>query len=221
MQKIKVLLADHMEIYREGLETVLKRVPGIEVVGQCRNGDEAIEKTIELQPDILLLAEGIPKADVLAVSERIRELKPKVHIIVFTQSRYAEQDPFQVFRSQASGYVDRETESGNLVSIMNRVMEGDFFVSPLQGKMLVQELNHMKIGDEENQRLGLSEREKEIISLVVKGLKNREIAGKLFISENTVKSHIARIMQKMQVKTRQQLAIAALERRVVARSGSG
>jgi len=215
MQQIRVLIADSNEIFREGLVSVLSRGPHLRVVGVCSTGEETVQKAIELQPDIILLDEYISRVDCFEVTRQIRERELGTHIIIFTQSRREERDPFYIFSAEASGYVDRETESGNLVGIINRVLEGDFFVSPLQGRKLVEELTHLRATREEESRFGLSDREKEVLFLVAKSLTNREIASRLFITENTVKAHLTGILRKMNVNNRRQAAYIAREKGVV------
>jgi DNA-binding NarL/FixJ family response regulator len=212
MKNIRILIADRIEIYREGLLAVLGKAPNMEVVGQCETGEEAVEKTSKLHPDILLLDENIEHPDCVEVVRRINKLQLKLFVIIVTQPRYESRDPFYIFRTKASGYVDREITSVSILNCIEGVCKGDFFVSPDQGRLLVQEINKVKISDEEKVKLDLSSRESEIVSLVAMGLTNREIAGKLYITENTVKAHVTRIMQKMQVPNRQRLAAVAVER---------
>ena len=208
MHKINILIADTSEIYRVGLDTALRKYGNINIVGTCGTGEETIQKAAELKPDIVLMDENIAGPDCIEVSRQIRASLEGVRLIIFTEPVVQTRDPFYVFGTQASGYVDRQTDSGNLISIVNRVMTGDFFVSPLQGKKLVEELNNLKTQRKKKQRYAFTRREKDILKHIAEGLTNREIALKLFVTENTVKAYVARVMQKMQLQNRHQVMLA-------------
>jgi len=208
MKKINVLIADTSEIFRVGLESAFNECPNIKIIGVCIDGEETIQKAIDIKPDVILLDENISNPDCIEVSKQIRDLVPQTRLIILTEPIVEVKDPFYVFGTQASGYVDRQTDSGNLMSIINRVMVGDFFVSPSQGRRLVEELNHLRIMDQKKLDYSFTKREKEVLTHIGKGLTNREIASTLYITENTVKAYVSRIMQKMQLQNRHQIMLA-------------
>jgi DNA-binding NarL/FixJ family response regulator len=208
MKKINLLIADSREIFRIGLESALCKWPNIKIVGTCIDGEETVQKAIDLKPDIILLDENISNPDCIEVSKRIRQLIPKTRVIVLTDPVAELKDPFYVFGAQAGGYVDRQTDSGNLVSIINRVMVGDFFVSPSQGRRLVEEFNNLRMIGRKKLDYSFTKREKEVLTHIANGLTNREIASTLYITENTVKAYVTRIMQKMQLQNRHQIMLA-------------
>jgi DNA-binding NarL/FixJ family response regulator len=213
MQDLKVLIADSSEIFGTGLYTALSRFPNITMVGHCMDGKETLEKVVQTRPDIVLMDQNIANPGCLEVSRQIKYFSEGIHIVVIIDRLTNDKDPFQVYYTKASGYIDRQTDAPNIVSILKRIMVGDFFVSPSQAKVLIEEIGRLKL----NQKLHdfkLSKREEEIIKLVGEGLSNRDIGKQLFISENTVKSHLTRILAKTQMDNRRQL-IAAMSRGVL------
>jgi RNA polymerase sigma factor (sigma-70 family) len=207
MEETKILIADTSEIYGTGLQTALARWPHIRVVGRCLDGKETIEKVTLLKPDIVLLDQNITNPNCIEVSKQIKYIGKTVHIVIIIDNLTNDKDPFQVYYTKASGYIDRQTDPPNIISIFKRILLGDFFVSPAQAKKLIDEIGRLKL-NQQLLDLKLSKREIEILRHIGDGLSNREIAQQLIISENTVKSHLTRILAKTQLDSRRQLIVA-------------
>jgi len=171
-----------------------------------------MEKSIELNPDIILLDEGI-----MEIAQSIREQLPKTHIIFITTPRQ-ESDISQILKAEANAYIDKDITIEALTSVISRVYMGHAHVSPRIARKLLKETIYphevMKWERHEGD-IGLSKREIEVLTLVAKGESNKEIASKLYISENTVKRHLSSIMGKMHVHNRLQAATLAKEKGIL------
>jgi len=213
--KVKLLLAEKSEIFRDGLVKLLEREPDIEVVCTCRTGLEAVESTSEHQPDVILIDPELCECSGIEVIQRIHERLPKTAIIVLTYSK-ANHDLLSAIKAGARAYISKDIISTeNLIKTIILVAEGQVIVSSPMAARLLAEFNLLaerkdvaKVGDVSL----LSKREQAVLSLVAQGLTNREIATSLFISEHTVKVHLRNIMGKLQAHTRQQAVISAREK---------
>ena len=214
MKKVKILLADKREIFREGMSMVLKNQPYFDVVHSCSNGFECVEKTRELNPDVVVLDTEIQDCNFVEAIAGIKSVSPHSRIIMLTHSE-KDQDLFSAFKLGASAYLTKDIKIEDLVDDILRINENGVIVTqPLTDKMLQEfaNLEAMKESTLVDKNYGLSNREIEVLSLVAKGDTNKEIAEKLYISENTVKVHLSAIMEKMHVKNRQQAAVLAVEK---------
>jgi len=227
--KIRLLLADESEIFREGLAKLLEHEPSIEVVCTCRTGLEAVESANKYQPDIILIDIGLSECSGIDTGlsecssteaiQRIHERLPKTAIIVLTCSKLND-DFVSAIKAGARAYISKDIISlENLVKTVILVAEGEVIVSfPMTARLL---LEFNSLGERKDvAKLGyitpLSERERSVLALVAQGLTNREVAATLFISEHTVKVHLRNIMEKFHVHTRQQaVALAAGKRRAI------
>ena len=214
MDRIKVLVADAREIFRKGLAKILERQPELEVLGTCATGLQAIEKVRQLKPDVILLDTEITDCDYLEAIRRCHELILQAHIIILTHS-VQESDLFSAIAAGVSAYLTKDVQVEDLIRDIIRVHGGDVIISPPLAARLIEEfrlLGEKKKTEKKKEPLGLSKRELEVLSLVAEGAPNKKIANTLCISENTVKVHLSNILEKLQVNTRQQAAIIALEK---------
>jgi DNA-binding NarL/FixJ family response regulator len=212
MEKIRLLLAERDEVFRRGLVDVLKEMPNVEIVAICSQGFEAVGKSLELSPDIVLLDE-----DIIEISQSIREQLPKTHIILITTPRQ-ESDISQLLKAEADSYIDKDIDIEALTLLIPRVYQGYAQVSPRIARKLLKASIYPHEAMERNRHEGdisLSRREIDVLTLVAKGESNKEIASKLSISENTVKGHLSNIMGKMHVRNRLQAATLAKEKGVL------
>lgn len=219
MERIKVLVADAREIFREGLAKILERQLELEVVGTCATGLEVIEKGSQFKPDVILLDTEISQCDYLETLRRCHELMPKPHFIILTHS-VQESDLFSAIAAGASAYLTKDVQVEDLIRDIIRVHAGNVIISPPLAERLIGEfrlLEEKKKTEQKQEPLGLSKRELEILGLVAGGASNRKIAQTLCISENTVKVHLSNILEKLQVTSRQQAAIIGLEKGAISK----
>ena len=215
---IGVLLADDQGLVRAGFRALLDAQDDIEVVGEAGDGDEALRRAIELAPDVVLMDIRMPKIDGLAATRQIvsddRLGDTKVVILTtFGLDEYV----FEAIRSGASGFLVKDTEPNELIQAVRVVAGGDALLSPTVTRSLIEEFaartkEPRPSGDLER----LTDREREVMSLVAEGLSNDEIAQRLFVSPATAKTHVSRAMDKLGARDRAQLVVMAYESGLVA-----
>jgi len=223
MEKIKVLVADDQEIFREGLATLLESSPNIEVVSTCSTGFEAIKKAVELNPDVILLDTEIRECECTEVAQRIKEVLPEPRIIILTQP-YKDLELSSIFKAEATAYITKNIKVGRLIGVIDTVYKGDVCLAPPIAAKLLEEFTFLEKRLEEGllrYDLGLSKREMEVLTLLAeKSATNKEIASTLFITENTVKAHLSSILEKLHVHNRQQAVALAWEKGIVSKADS-
>lgn len=210
MGQIKVLLVDDHTLLRQGLRKLLELEPSLEVVGEAGNGQEAIQKTQELNPDVVLLDINMPGMNGVEVTALLKSSHPETKIIILTIHKDDEY-VFEAVKAGASGYLLKDVETQELVKAVEAVFRGESIVDPAIASRLLKEFSRISKGGSDTNHDSLTEREKEILKLLVQGLSNREVAEKLFISEKTVKNHISNIFRKMEVTDRTQAVVKALK----------
>ncbi|HYM16468.1 MAG TPA: response regulator transcription factor [Dehalococcoidia bacterium] len=210
MEAIRVLLADDHTLFRRGIATMLGQMPGIDVVGEAANGDEAVALANELVPDVILMDIKMPGQSGIDATRAILQENPHIGIILVTMF----DDPESVFagmRAGSRGYVLKEAEPEQLQRVVEAAHRGEVLLCPLMARRV---LNHFAQEPARAPRLlpyeQLTGREMQVLQLAAEGLSNREIAGRLVISEKTAKNHIANIFAKLSVNDRTQAVIQAL-----------
>lgn len=208
MGQIKVLLADDKEVFRQGLAKLLEEQESIKVACECCNGEQALEKVKEIQPDVVLIDTVISQCDSMETTRQISESSPKVKVAMLTDSKN-EEDLFSSIDAGATGYLFKDMKLGDLVKSIDLIAKGEVVVSPPLAEKLVDKFTEMKRSEAEVKD-GLSDREQEILKLLAKGHTNKEIGDTLFITENTAKVHVKHILGKLQLRNRQQAAAYAV-----------
>ena len=213
MNKIRILLADDHAILRAGLVRLLGEEKDIEVVGEAENGREAVQKVQELHPDIVLMDIGMPVMNGMEATKQIKKRDAKVKVLVLTMHDN-EEYLFQVLQAGAAGYVLKKAADSDLINAIHVVSRGDCFLYPSAAKMVVEDyLDKLKNGQEPTSSFDtLTDREREILTLVAEGHTNREIAENLFISVKTVETHKANIMEKLNLHKRAELVKYAIRK---------
>lgn len=199
MSKIKILIADDHALIRTGIATLLQSYPEFVVVGEATDGAEAVEMTGKVQPDVVLIDLAMPKMNGIEATRQIRERFPKTRVLVLTMHENDEYI-YQILKSGAGGYVLKDASREELCNAIRAVARGEKFFSPRVSEIMVE--SFVKRREQPPVELSstdipLTKREKEILSLVVEGLTNQQIADKLFISPRTVDTHRTNIMQKL------------------------
>jgi len=202
--KIRLVLVDKEEIFREGLTKLLESAPDIEVVCTCRTGLEAVGSAHKHQPDIILIDTELLECSGVELVQRIHKELPKTNIIVLSHSEI-DGDLISAARAGAKAYLSKDVSIENLIRAIILVAEGGVVVSPPMATRLLQDFNFLEEGKDATKLVTLlSKREQAVLSLVAQGFTNREIATTLVICENTVKVHLRNIMEKLHAHTRQQ-----------------
>jgi DNA-binding NarL/FixJ family response regulator len=217
MKKIKVLIADNGEIFRQGLALLFKHVPGIEVVGTCSSGAETIQKAVELKPEIVILDKYIMDPEFIEVCRNIRELPYKTRLIISQPFRDAEY--ISALKAEADAYIDKDIPIDIFSRILEQVNMGQAFLSPAIAALVLKESSHSQEPSKweyYEREIALTHRESQILSMMAhQGMSNKEIANTLFISEGTVKVHLTRIFEKMRVRGRHKAIALAREKGII------
>ena len=217
--KVKLLLADKSEIFREGLVKLLEHDSMIEVVSICRTGLEAVQSANEHQPNVILIDTELSECSAIEAIQRIHERLPKTGIIVLTCSE-VNTDLFSAVKAGARAYISKNVSLENLIRIITLVADGEVIVSPPMATRLLAEFNFLEEpaeGAKVRTINLLTKRQQAVLSLVAQGFTNREIATTLCISEHTVKVHARNIMEKLHAHTRQQAVALVREKDLLSR----
>ena len=210
---ISVLLADDQALVRAGFRALLDDQEDIEVVGEAEEGEEAIKVTRELSPDVVLMDIRMPGLDGLAATRVITadERLSSVRIVILTTFELDEY-VFEALRAGASGFLVKDTEPRELVRAVRAVADGEALLSPSVTRRLIAEFATRAKEPVRSPELDhLTDREREVMTLVAEGLSNEEIAERLFVSPATAKTHVSRAMVKLNARDRAQLVVFAYE----------
>ncbi len=222
-KRIRLIIADDYPVVRTGLREIFEKEPDLEVVGEASNGREVVEKVQELDPDIVLLDLNMPDVDGISAMRRLQEAGNTTKILVLTGSD-DKRDYIQAMKLGCCGIVLKKTPPELIVKSIRKVHEGEIW---LDSQTTAAVMRHFSTshslpandGGPERQRAPLSNREREIVVLVAQGHKNKEMAEKLFISEQTVKNHLHNIFDKLGVSDRLELALYAIHNGIYAGPG--
>ncbi len=210
---IRVLIADDHAVVRSGLSMLINAQEDMEVVGTAADGKEAVEKALELRPDIVLMDLSMPPGENgLSATTRLKEAAPEIEILVLTMHD-DEEYLFRVLQAGASGYILKSAPDMDLIAAIRTVHQGAAYLYPSATKSLIQEfLQRVQRGEDANQYHVLTDREREILVLIAKGYSNKEIAELLVVSVKTVETHKTKIMEKLHLKTRPELVRYAVKK---------
>ncbi len=217
VEPIRVLVVDDHALFRRGLQMVLEQEPDIEVVGEASDGAEAVEKSADTLPDIVLMDVRMPKRGGIDACTAIHETVPSARIIMLTISD-EEADLYDAIKAGAMGYLLKEISIEEVASAIRAVHGGQSLISPSMASKLLTEFASMIKKTDDRQQVPtprLTDREMEVLKLVAKGLNNRDIAKQLFISENTVKNHIRNILEKLQLHSRMEAVVYAVREKLL------
>jgi DNA-binding NarL/FixJ family response regulator len=204
---VRILLVDDHAIVREGLRALLDDVQGMRIVGEATNGDEAVEMTARLQPDLVLMdlkMPGLPAPDAIRT---IRARNPSVHVLMLTS--YAEDQQVQkVISAGALGYVLKDVAKAELLKAMTTVARGEPWLHAEAQRLLV---NRMRKPSELNPLELLTDRERSVLKLLAQGQSNKNIGKTLQLTEGTVKGYVSNILAKLKLEDRTQAALLAVK----------
>ena len=212
---MRILIVDDHAVVREGLRIILETQPDIEIVGEATNGKEASELAEKLSPDIILMDITMPIMNGLDATALIKKNNPQINILILTMHE-DDQYFFKILEAGASGYFIKGGSSSELVSAIHAVWDGQVFLYPSMAKKLLSSyLDHVKSGQDKESYGGLTNREREILTLVAEGHNNLEIGTILQLSPATVQTHRANIMSKLNLHSRSELTKYAISRGLI------
>lgn len=215
-RNIRIVVADDHPVIRIGVRNMLQAEPGLEVVGECNDGDEAITQTLELLPDILLLDVYMPRLPGIEAMRAIMNGSPSVKIILLT-STISTQQVIEALQIGARGIVIKDVVAEHITAAIRAVSGGDYWIGGKRVVNLVGALHDLmqQAAVPDRKTFGLTPREMEVVGCIVEGCSNRDIARQFGLSEETVKRHLSNIFDKTGVSTRLELAMFAIAHHLV------
>jgi two-component system response regulator NreC len=215
MSRITVLLADDHTIVRKGLRSLLEAEADIDVIGEAEDGREAIEKTSELHPDVVVMDITMPGINGLEATRQIKQRSSGVQVVVLTMHTAAEYI-LQILRAGASGYLIKRAAPSELISAVRAAYRGESFLSPSVSKTVIDDyLRKAEVLAGENSHERLTPREREILQLIAEGYSNRGMAELLCLSIKTIQSHRANLMSKLGIYTTAELTQYAIRKHII------
>jgi two-component system response regulator NreC len=214
MGKIKVLVADDHTILRQGIKSLLANEKEIEVIGEAKDGREALTIIEETLPDVILMDIAMPGLNGLEATRRIKKKFPRMKVLVLTMYTN-EEYIFQILNAGANGYLVKETAFQDLISAIKAVYKNEAFMSPSISKKVINSYIKRAQKDEEETCEILTTREREILQLIAEGNSSKKIAELLFISPKTVETHRTHIMDKLNIHNRTGLVKYAIRKGIV------
>lgn len=205
---IRVLIADDHPLFREGMRGRLDRASDMEVVGEASSGDEAVEKTRDMQPDVILMDIKMPGINGIEATREVLEANPEVGVLVLTM--FEDDDSvFAAMRAGAKGYLLKDSGGEGVLHAIRAVASGEAVFGPGVAERIMGFFSAPRPTAPRRVFPELTEREEEVLSLMAKGKSNQEIARQLYVSLKTVRNHVSNILLKLQVADRTQAAIRA------------
>ncbi len=211
MDKVKVIIADDHALVREGLRRLLELDPNIDVLTEVGDGQGAINMVRKLRPDVVLMDVNMPGTNGIVATKVIKREMPSIRVVALTI--YEDEEVIEMVRAGVSAYVLKDVAGSELIDTIYRVMNGEVVIHPRVASRLVRELTRV---DRKKDTVRLTKRERDVLTCLVKGNSNKEMADSMFISEKTVKNHLTSIFRKLGVKDRTQAAVYALKNHIVA-----
>ncbi len=217
MEKIKVLIADDHGVVREGLMAMLQAIDVVDVVGEAKNGQDAVEQTRKLLPDVILMDLRMPCMDGVEATRLIKREFPHIGIIALTMNE-EQQHVFDLVRAGATGYLLKDSDSSQIVDAIRAIARGDSLIHPSVAGKILAEFSLLAEDKAQTRSLvdhDLTEREITVLRLVASGQTNKEVANSLELSEKTIKNHLGNIFHKLHVYDRTQAAVLAIRRGII------
>jgi two-component system response regulator DegU len=209
---VRLMIADDHRMLREGLKHSLTD-EGLDVIGEAADGDEAIERAIELRPDVVLMDVTMPERNGIEATQEIRRLDPEIKVVMLTM--HADADVLAAaVRAGASGYLLKDCSIEEITHAIRTTAAGETLMSSNVASSMLVELRRLDGNDTVEERV-ISQREEEVLQLIADGCSTPEVAEQLFISQKTVKNHLASIYQKLEARDRTQAVLQAVRMGIV------
>ncbi len=214
---LRVLIADDQALVRTGFRKILESEPDIDVVGEAQDGAEAVERARLVHPDVVLMDIRMPRMDGLEATRRLAGSTRILILTTFDVNEYV----FEALRAGASGFLLKDTQADQLVTGIRVVAQGDSLLAPSITRRLIEQFaRRPKPSTRPDALADLTPRELEVLQLIARGLNNREIAAELVLGEATIKTHVTRVLHKLDLRDRVQAVVVAYESGLV-QPGSG
>ena len=212
---MRIVIADDHALFRDGLRSLLK-AQGHEVVGEAKNGKEAIALAHEQKPDVVLMDLSMPELDGLSATRQLVAEIPGVRVVILTASE-EDSSLFEAIKAGAQGYLPKNLEADDFFSLLERASSGEPALTPDLARRLLREFaKPVQKEEQPSEEESLTAREREVLELMVEGVtSNRKLAKRLNLSENTVKFHVRNILDKLRLHDRAQVVGYALRRKIV------
>ena len=224
MDGIKVLLVEDHTMVRLGLSLVFENSRDINLIGEAENGKKGVELALKLNPDVILMDIGLPEMDGIQATSLIKKSNPNIKVLIFT-SRESEDDVFDSLSAGADGYIMKGANEEQMISAIKAVAEGTAWLDPAIARLVLSSVKRQTSTSSDNNIssvnknaknvYGLTDREIEVLALIVEGLNNSQIAKRLVITLSTAKAHVHSILQKLYVTNRTQATIQAVKEGLV------
>lgn len=224
MDSVKVLIIEDHEVVRIGLSLLCENTEGIELAGEAENGKKGIELAQKLNPNVVLMDIGLPDIDGIQATNMIKKSNPDIKILMYT-SRETEDDVFDSLSAGADGYITKGAPKEQMISAIKAVAEGTAWLDPAIARLVLsnvrrqpsqpKETAQTNNGNKAKNTYGLTDREIEVLALIVEGQNNEQIAKNLVITLSTAKAHVHSILQKLYVENRTQATIQAVKEGLV------
>lgn len=222
MDSLKVLLVEDHKMVRLGLSLVFGHCEDIDLIAEAEDGKTGVQLALDLKPDVVLMDIGLPVMDGIQATSIIKKSNPEIKVLIFT-SRDSDDDVFDSLSSGADGYIMKGANEEQMVSAIKAVAEGTAWLDPAIARLVLSSVrktasNTSNISDNKSPSknvYGLTERELEVLALIVEGLNNIQISKKLCITLSTAKAHVHSILQKLYVTNRTQATIQAVKEGLV------
>lgn len=213
-ESTKLLIVDDHPLFRQGVRLFLENTPGLELVGEGENGEAALAFLENQEADVVLLDLQMPGLDGIETTRRILSLRPETRVLILTSFGSWEK-VYTALKTGAAGYLLKDAEPEQLVAAIRAVAAGGSYLGAQAAADLLRHVDSQGQPTLPELPEPLSSRETEVLALIAKGMGNREIAEALFVSEKTVKTHVANILQKLNVKSRTQAALYAMRENIL------
>lgn len=212
MSSINVLLAEDHVITRQGIRRLIEDEKGVKVIGEASDGEEAVQMTTDLKPDIIIMDIAMPKLNGIEATKQIKQLPLCTIILILTAYDY-EEYIFPILDAGAAGYLLKDVSGSELIDAIRTVHKGESVLHPAVARKVIEQFRSAGTNYEREEALDLlTERETEVLKMAARGMSNKDIAGELFLSVHTVESHLGSIFNKLGVCSRIEAVMEAFKR---------
>lgn len=217
---IHVVVAEDEPAYRNAIQRVLTLAPEVEPLAICKDGQEALDACLSTPPDVLLTDINMPRMNGIELIRNVLKKEKGVRVVILTVQE-DDDTIFDAFRAGALGYLLKTSTPNDVVEAIRSAEKGEAKITPKIAAKVLEDFRRVKEDDDtdDTELFVLSDRESEILDLIAKGLRNKEIANQLCIAEKTVKNHVSNILKALQVNSRTEAAMKAMKAKLVDHSG--